>query len=153
MQPCSEDFARLDLAELIRMNQLVRRGAGAGAFQAWFDELNPRLASVDPVRKELVMFRWMLLACAVLLASPASAQGQEKSPIAEPRVSVKLKDVPLRAALEAIFRNTSYNYAVEPDVPDLIISIEITDTPLHQAVWRLIREGRKQEPGLTFSKG
>jgi type II secretory pathway component GspD/PulD (secretin) len=69
------------------------------------------------------------------------------------RISLKLEQVPLRAAIEAIFAGTGYQYSVDPEVPNVPVTIEMRDVEVQVALRLLLRSVRRQVPGLTFSKG
>jgi hypothetical protein len=97
------------------------------------------------------------LAAALLLpASGAAAQsvGADRAGAAaagareSARVTLSLRDTPLRMALEMLFEGTGLQYAVEPTVPNFPISLRLRDVPFQTALRTLLRLA----PGVTFQK-
>jgi hypothetical protein len=86
--------------------------------------------------------------CAALMAPPAHAQ----APDPDKKVTVNLKDIPLRAAIDALFAGTGYQYSVNPDVQNVPVNLNIRDVGLQPALRLLIRQAATAQPGLTFSK-
>jgi type II secretory pathway component GspD/PulD (secretin) len=80
----------------------------------------------------------------------ACARAQGKDP-AEKKVSVDLHNTPLRKAIEKLFEGTGLQYAIEPAVPDVPITLTLKDTPFRDAVSRLVRIANVQAPGLTYA--
>lgn len=70
-------------------------------------------------------------------------------PVAERRVTVSFKEVPLRSALDALFMGSGQQYLVEPDVPNVKVSLHLRDLPLAQAFRLLLRQAAAVSPGLT----
>jgi hypothetical protein len=84
----------------------------------------------------------------VLSAAPAHAQAAD----ADKKVTVNLKDIPLRAAIDALFAGTGYQYSVNPDVQNVPVNLNIRDVGLQAALRLLVRQAATAQPGLTFSK-
>jgi hypothetical protein len=82
-----------------------------------------------------------------LSATPARAQAPD-----DKKVTVNLKDIPLRAAIDALFAGTGYQYSVNPDVPNIPVNLNIRDVGLQAALRLLVRQAATAQPGLTFSK-
>jgi type II secretory pathway component GspD/PulD (secretin) len=68
-------------------------------------------------------------------------------------VTLELRDVPLRAALQALFRGTGLQYSIDPDVPDVPVTLVVRDMPFSKALRVLIRQARVSVPGLTYTRG
>jgi hypothetical protein len=66
---------------------------------------------------------------------------------------LELRDTPLRQALVRLFDGSGLQYAVDPNVPDVRITVRARNVTLPAALRRIIREAAKQVPGLTQSKG
>jgi type II secretory pathway component GspD/PulD (secretin) len=81
-----------------------------------------------------------------LLARPAHAQEAEK------KVTLNLKDVPLRSAIDALFQGTGLQYSVDPNVPNVPVTLNIRDVGLQPALRILIRQAAVAVPGLTVSR-
>jgi len=90
----------------------------------------------------------MLALASVFSPVPARAQ----APDADKKVTVNLKDIPLRAAIDALFAGTGYQYSVNPDVQNVPVNLNIRDIGLQPALRLLIRQAATAQPGLTFSK-
>lgn len=68
------------------------------------------------------------------------------------RISLKLEQVPLRAAIDAVFAGTGYQYSIGPEVPNVPITIEVRDVGIQAALRLVIRQAARRVPGLTFFK-
>jgi type II secretory pathway component HofQ len=98
------------------------------------------------------------LAAAMLLAPaflPAPALGQATpapragAAAAEPaKVTLSLRDVPLRTALETLFEGSGLQHAVEPAVPNYPITLDIRDVAFNTALRTLLRLA----PQVTYRK-
>jgi hypothetical protein len=62
-------------------------------------------------------------------------------------VTLSLREVPLRAALQMLFEGSGRQHAVEPGVPNMPITLDIRDVPFDTALRMLTRLA-----GVTFSK-
>src|SRR5262249_869970 len=63
-------------------------------------------------------------------------------------VTVSLRDVPLRTALETLFNGTGLQHAVEPTVPNYPITLDVRDVPFSTALRTLLRLA----PAVTYRK-
>src|SRR5579872_1783604 len=75
--------------------------------------------------------------------APATAAGPQPAPI-----TLSLRDVPLRTALETLFNGSGLQHAVEPAVPNYPITLDIRDVPFSTALRTLLRLA----PGVTYRK-
>jgi hypothetical protein len=93
------------------------------------------------------------LILAGLLITPAAVRAEDAPPPPpEPKVTLKLEKVPLRKALELLFKGTNKQYAITSDVPDVAITLNIRDMEFGAALRLMIRLAAAQVPGLTVSK-
>jgi hypothetical protein len=88
----------------------------------------------------------MAIAAGVAAPRPAFAQEAEK------KVTLNLKDVPLRSAIDALFQGTGLQYSVDPNVPNVPVTLNIRDVGLQPALRILIRQAAVAVPGLTVSR-
>src|SRR5947207_10769140 len=90
---------------------------------------NHRPAPCRPFRKERRMLRTLLLASLFAILIPCRAGGAQLAPPPpERRVTLDLHGVPLRAALMQLFKGSGLNFAVDPGVPDLPITLSLKDS-------------------------
>src|SRR5438067_8128412 len=82
------------------------------------------------------------------LAAPAAAPAAPAPAQATSGVTLSLRDVPLRTALETLFTGTGLQHAVEPAVPNYPITLDIRDVPFGTALRTLLRLA----PGVTYRK-
>jgi hypothetical protein len=68
---------------------------------------------------------------------------------AQKRVTVAFRDVPLREAVEGLFRGTGAQYRLEESVPNLRMSLLLRDVPLAQAFRLFLLQAASLEPGIT----
>jgi type II secretory pathway component HofQ len=61
------------------------------------------------------------------------------APVAARRVTLHLKEVPLRQALEQLFEGTGLQFAIAPDVPNPPITIELRDEEFATALRQIVR--------------
>jgi hypothetical protein len=100
------------------------------------------------------MVRTLLLAHAVAVLLPGLPGRAAPAPSPpEHLASLELHDVPLRAALQRLFRGTGLAYAVDPAVPDVPVTASFHDLPLAKALSSLLEAGSTRLPGLTFQVG
>src|SRR5579862_1875396 len=71
---------------------------------------------------------------------------------ADKKVTLNLKDTPLRTAIDLLFAGSGLQYAVEPNVPNVPITLMIRDVTLQQALRLLVRLAAVQVPGLTSQR-
>src|SRR5205823_5423669 len=67
----------------------------------------------------------------------AGAQAGAQSALDKP-VNINLRDIPLKSALELLFQGTGLNYAVDPTVPNVLLTINLKDQPLRTALRTMI---------------
>jgi type II secretory pathway component GspD/PulD (secretin) len=82
----------------------------------------------------------------VVVPSPEGGTGYDR------KLTINLRDTPLREALQALFEGSGVQYVVGPNVPDLPINLSIRDVGLAPAVRILVRQAAVAAPGLTTSK-
>jgi hypothetical protein len=70
----------------------------------------------------------------------------------ERKVHLDLRGTPLRAAIQQLFRNSGEQYAVDPNIPDVPITLNIRDVSLPAALRLILRQAAAQIPGLTQTK-
>jgi len=96
---------------------------------------------------------WALVGLAVPLATLAAAGGaraQAQAPDAAPaeqKITLDLRDVPFRTAIEALFEKTGLQYAVEPSVPNIPVRVTVRDIDFTTALRTITRLG-----GATYRK-
>jgi len=88
--------------------------------------------------------------CVGLGLAPVAVRAQ--TPDTDKKVTLNLKDIPLRAGIEALFAGTGYQYSVNPDVANVPVNLNIRDVGLQAALRLLMRQAAIAQPGLTFSK-
>lgn len=92
-------------------------------------------------------FDWLCVAvgCATLILSigaPILAAGTSQTAT---NVNLELKDTDVRSALEALFRNTGKNYAIDAKVQGTISALSIKDVPFDSALKSMAKSA-----GLVF---
>ena len=95
------------------------------------------------------------LALAAALVLPAGAPACSQAPPAdalERKISLNLTEVPLRRAIEVAFTGSGLQYFVEPNVPNVPVTLNIRDVPVPTAIRLVIRQAAVLAPGLTLSK-
>src|SRR5947209_11190855 len=105
-----------------------------------------------------VLYRKALAAVVVpLLLTPAAVPAPARAapanaPVAAgtapPPVTLSLRDVPLRTALQTLFEGSGLQHAVEPAVPNYPITLDVRDVPFSTALRTLLRLA----PGVTYRK-
>jgi hypothetical protein len=95
---------------------------------------------------------WTLgIACAAL-AGMSGVQAQEAPRTPEPnaKITLDLKGVPFRMAVEALFEKTGLQYAVEPAMPNIPLTLSLRDVDFTTALRTVTRLGggtyRKEGP-------
>lgn len=86
----------------------------------------------------------------VIGVRPAGAPAAAAPAPAERKVTLNLKDVPLRNALELLFAGTGIQYSVAPDVPNVPVNVELRQMPVTTALRLLVRQAASALPGLGF---
>lgn len=93
--------------------------------------------------------RALLLSVVLVCAGcPANFAAGQPSRL-DRKVAVNIRQVPLRAALEQLFRGSGLSYAVSSGVPDIPITLKFGDTRLEDAVRALMEAASTQVPGIT----
>ena len=90
----------------------------------------------------------VLIAASLCGGSPALSQ----LPDADRKVTVNLRDLPLRTAIDQLFAGTGLQYAVDPNVLNVPVNLTLRDVGRQAALRLLIRQAATAQPGLTFSK-
>src|SRR5690349_5708290 len=73
-------------------------------------------------------------------AAAAPAAGPPPAARAEPAgVTLSLRDVALRSALQTLFEGTGLQHAIEPAVPNYPITLDVRDLPFSTALRTLLR--------------
>jgi len=70
----------------------------------------------------------------------------------EGKVTLNLKDVPLRSAIQLIFEGSGLQYSVDPVVQNVPISLSIRDISRQAALRLLVRQASTLQPGLTVTR-
>jgi hypothetical protein len=96
----------------------------------------------------MTRFAMLFLVLMFLAGPPAAAQGQPP----ERKVSINIKEMPLRSAVALLFQDTSFQFAIAPEVPNIRITLNIKDVPFDTALRTLIRLASPNVPGLTYQK-
>src|SRR5438105_2367767 len=81
----------------------------------------------------------------------AGAATQRPWPV-DRKVALDVRQVPLRAALDRLFRGSELTYAVTPGVPDVLITLKFRDTRLEDGVRALIETASTQVPGISAAR-
>jgi hypothetical protein len=89
-----------------------------------------------------------LVGLGATLLSVAAAQGPTGAAPAMAPVTLSLRDVPLRTALETLFNGTGLQHAIEPAVPNYPITLDIRNLPFGTTLRTLMRLA----PGVTYHK-
>jgi hypothetical protein len=81
----------------------------------------------------------IILICAAVWVIMALAPTAWAANGDEPTINLDLKDVDVRAAIEALFKNTGRNYAIDAEVQGVIPSVSFKDVPFEQALRNLLK--------------
>lgn len=81
------------------------------------------------------------------LASVAQTGSNNQDDIKNQLMNVELKDLPIRSALEAFFKNTGINYSIDNSVSGNISALSLKSVPFETALKILLRS---VDPPLTF---
>ena len=84
-------------------------------------------------------------------AGPARAQAGDAGGI-DKKVTLNLKDVPLRSAIELLFAGSGLQYSIDPVVQNVPVSLSIRDVSLQAALRLVIRQASTLQPGLTVTR-
>ena len=85
---------------------------------------------------------------ALLAPQPARADVTDT----DRKVTINLKDIPLRSAIDALFAGSGLQYSVDPNVSNVPVTLNIRDIGLQAALRLIVRQAGVAQPGLTFSK-
>lgn len=99
-----------------------------------------------PHRPTSLLLLATVLAAGPLPAAPAADEPPPGAPLH--RLTLDLKHVPLRQALEIVCMGSGLKYEVEAGVPDVAIDLSVQDLPVRAVVRRLVRAAAEQVPGL-----
>jgi hypothetical protein len=83
--------------------------------------------------------RWLLPVILLISLASLPVHSLAAAPAAEQNVSIELKEVPFRQAVERLFRGTGMAYTIEPDFPDVPITLRLQDVPFAVALRSLTR--------------
>src|SRR6476660_9243097 len=86
---------------------------------------------------------WLALPLLALGQRPASAQAAA----VEPKISLTLRDTPLRTALELLFQQSGLQHAVEATVPNIPVTVNLRDATFATALRVVTRLA-----GVTYRK-
>ena len=82
---------------------------------------------------------------AALPAQPGEAVGERK-------ITLDIRDMPLRDVIALLFKGSGLQYAIDPNVPNVPITLNIRDISVPAALRLIIRQAAVQVPGLTVGK-
>jgi len=91
----------------------------------------------------------IVLIASLLTAVPLRAQAE--APV-EQKISVNLQAVPLRQAIDELFKSAGRQYTVGPEVQSIPISLSLREATFDLALRLLIRQAAVTQPGLAFTK-
>lgn len=91
----------------------------------------------------------------VALLPTAAPGGEPRTALSSSRerITLKLDQVPLKLAAEALFRGTGYQHAFTPDAGNKTVSLNLQDVPLEVALGRLAQEASRVGVRLTWTRG
>src|SRR3954452_21388269 len=105
--------------------------------------------TMRPARQWLGLTGAALLALTVALApAPARAQGAD----VEKKVTLNLRDTPVRDAINLLFTGSGYQFSIDPNVLNVPVNLNIRDVGLQQALRLIIKQAATVQQGLTFSR-
>jgi hypothetical protein len=87
-----------------------------------------------------------------LAALPAPARAQDSAVSVERKITLDLRETPLRDAVALLFRGSGLQYAIDPNVTNVPITLNIRDVPLESALRLVIRQAASLVPGLTSTR-
>lgn len=80
---------------------------------------------------------------------PSALRAQDTT---DRKVTLNLRDTPLRDSISLLFAGSGLQYSVDPNVPNIPLNLNIKDISLQAALRMLIRQAAVASPGLTFSR-
>ena len=92
------------------------------------------------------------LAAAVLAAAPAPAADDPGAAAFAEKVTVEIKDQPLRSALDEFFAGSGLSYTLAPEVPNVSIRLSLRDLRRETALALIVRIARAAFPGLYYTR-
>ena len=109
------------------------------------------------------MYRWQHLAslcvvtglCGLAAVSnaPRAAWAQAPAETAPDRkVTLDLRDIPLRDAIALLFQGSGLQYTIDPNVTNVPVTLNIRDIGLAAALRLIVRQAAVSIPGLTSAK-
>ena len=87
-----------------------------------------------------------------LSARPASAQGTAADAGADKKITLDLRDIPLRDAIGLLFKGSGLQYTIDPNIQNVPITLNIRDIALPAALRLIVRQAAVSMPGLTSAK-
>ncbi|HTE17446.1 MAG TPA: STN domain-containing protein, partial [Armatimonadota bacterium] len=88
-----------------------------------------------------------------LCSPPAQASALQQEVVAGGRkVSLHLREVPLRAALDSIFADSPEDFTMDAEIPDIRLTAKVDGLTVPAAVRLLVRLASVHVPGLTFHR-
>lgn len=87
-----------------------------------------------------------------LLRRPGAAGAVDVAEFSGRLVTLSLQDMPLRRAVDALFRQVGVNYMVHRDMPDAPITLYVQDLPFEQALELFTQEAQDQVPSFNIKK-
>src|SRR5438093_759422 len=91
-----------------------------------------------------------LLTAAMLAA--AAAPGIVRADNEDRKVTLNLRDSPLRQAIELLFSGSGLQYSIAPNVPDVPINMNVRDINVQAALRLVVKQASIAAPGLTYSR-
>lgn len=85
-------------------------------------------------------------------AAPAARAAPPREAGADRKITLDLRDMPLRDAIALLFKGSGLQYAIDPNVPNVPITLNIRDISLPAALRLIVRQAAIEAPGLTVSK-
>lgn len=70
----------------------------------------------------------------------------------ERKVTLNFRDTPLRDAINILFTGSGLQYAVDPNVPNVPVNLNVREITVQQALRLVIKQAAATAPGLTYSR-
>jgi type II secretory pathway component HofQ len=96
--------------------------------------------------------RTPILLLALSLILPVSAIAAQAPADDERRLSLELRQTPLRQAVAALFSGSTGQYVVDPDVPDVPVTLDVREVTVPAGLRLILRQAVTAAPGLTSSR-
>jgi hypothetical protein len=94
------------------------------------------------------MSRWTMILLTLIFCAALPAKAQK--PTSQRTVSLHLQQVPLRQALQLLFENGGVSFAIDPDVRDTLITLNVKEVPFNEALRTLVRLGSSSGQAVTY---